>query len=181
VADGEVAAEEADAFHQLHGRHAVLADDFVELDHVVGGVGHDGQAELVRGPAGGAEQIEGTRLDLTGCEQPAYAVVHAAVDLADEGHGALELLHPRGFVHDALETSFLVADPAARIVSGTEIGAQPKPLDLAQERLLHAELAAELHERGDAVSQHLGDREGCEQPVAGVEDRRRPGGPRAGR
>src|SRR5206468_9786113 len=43
-----------------------------------------------------------------------------------------------------------------------------QPLDLTQERLLHAELTTELHERGDAVSQHLGEREGREQPVAGV-------------
>src|SRR3981081_3267116 len=45
--------------------------------------------------------------------------------------------------------------PGAGERAGPENGAKAEPVDLAEQRLLHAELAAELHERGDAVSQHL--------------------------
>ena len=62
-------------------------------------------------------------------------------------------------VDDALEPAPLAAHPAAGVVARAQIGADAQALDLRHERLLHAPLAAEFHERGDAVAQELGHRE----------------------
>src|SRR3989442_1418511 len=96
-----------------------------------------------------------------------------------ERERAVELLAPRRLVDDALEPPLLVAHPAPGIVARAEIGAQAEPLDLGEQRFLHAKLAAELHERRGAVAQHLGHGERREQAVAGL--RVRVGGARVGR
>src|SRR4029450_7030262 len=48
------------------------------------------------------------------------------------------------------------AAPASEFVPRPEIGAPPEVLHLPEQRVLHAELAAKFHERGDAVAQELG-------------------------
>src|SRR2546428_12903760 len=54
------------------------------------------------------------------------------------------------------------------MVARAEVGAEAEPLDLGEQRFLHAKLAAELHERRGAVAQHLGHGERREQAVAGL-------------
>ena len=168
MAHREVAPEQPHALHQLHRRHAMLAQRLVELDDVVGGVGDDGHSELVGRLARGAQEVEAARLHLPGREEAANAPARAAVDSLDEGQRALELLLAGRLVQGALEAAALVAHPAAGVIARAEIGANAETLHLAEERLLHPELAAELHEGRDAVAQHLGHREGGEEAIAGV-------------
>ena len=52
----------------------------------------------------------------------------------------------------------VAADPAAAVEARTEIGADAELADDLEQRLLDAQLAAELDERGDAVAQQLRDR-----------------------
>src|SRR5215467_12390287 len=110
----------------------MLAYDLVELDDVVGSVGDDRQAQLVRHLSRRAQKIETARLDFTRGQEPAHTPVHAAVDPADAGKRALELFHTRHLVHDPREPPLLVAHPATRVVAGAEVGAQAEAVDLAE-------------------------------------------------
>ena len=118
-----------------------------------------GMPELVGGPAGGAEEIEAARLHLARRQEAAHAAAGGAVHALDEVERRLEFALAGRLVDDALEPTPLAAHPAAGVVARAEIGADAEALDLRQQRLLHAPLAAELHERGDAVAQQLGHRE----------------------
>ena len=82
-----------------------------------------------------------------------------SVHALDEVEGGLEFAPAGRLVDDAREPAPLVAHPAAGVVARAEVGAHAQALDLGQQRLLHAALAAEFHERGDAVAQELGHRE----------------------
>jgi hypothetical protein len=53
----------------------------------------------------------------------------------------------------------IVADPAAAIVAGRQIGAGAESRHFGKQRVLHACLAAEFDEGGHAVAQQFGDRE----------------------
>ena len=118
-----------------------------------------GIAQLVGGPAGGAEEIEAARLHLAGRQEAAHAAAGGAVHALDEVERRVEFAPAGRLVDDALEPSPLAAHPAAGVVARAQVGADAEALDLRHERLLHAPLAAELHERGDAVAQELGHRE----------------------
>ena len=72
---------------------------------------------------------------------------------------SVELPLARRLVDDADELAAVAADPAAAVEAGPEIGADAELADALEQRLLHAQLAAELDEGGDAVAQQLGDRE----------------------
>ena len=77
----------------------------------------------------------------------------------DELEREIELALARGFVDDADELAALAADPAAAVEARAQIGADAELADRVEQRLLHAQLAAELDEGRDAVAQQLGDGE----------------------
>src|SRR6266849_7495430 len=86
----------------------------------------------------------------------------------DEFQREVELTLARGLVHHADELAVLAADPAAAVETRAEIGADAELAHDRQQRLLHAQLTAELDEGGDAVAQQLGDGEaGVEQKLLG--------------
>src|SRR5580704_9010988 len=62
-------------------------------------------------------------------------------------------------VDDADELSANTADPASAVEAGPEIGSYAELPHALEECLLHAQLAPELDEGGDAVAQELGHRE----------------------
>src|SRR5690242_5876556 len=128
----------------------------------------DRDAELARRLPRGAQQARYARLDLAWNEQAGDAAVAGAVHPSDERTRRLELLVARRLVHDAREPAPRITDPAARIEPRPEPGAETAALDLGEQRLLHAELAAELHERRGAGAQQLGHRERCVQARAGL-------------
>ena len=159
VTDRDVRAEQPDRVQQLDRRHTVLVHDVMELDHAVGGVNGDRHPQVCRRLARGTQQVERARLHLAGHQQAAHATVARAVHAPDERARRLEFLRAGRLVHHARQPPARVADPAARIEARPEPRAQPAALDLGQQRLLHAQLAAEFHERRGAPAQQLGDRE----------------------
>jgi hypothetical protein len=61
----------------------------------------------------------------------------------------------RGFIRHPHQLAALAADPAAAVEARTEIGAAAELADDFEQRLLHAQLAAELDKGGDAVADEL--------------------------
>jgi hypothetical protein len=136
----------------------MLADDVEHLVDVVGRVNRGRQVALLRHLGGLAHQCDGAGLDLTR-HQDATDTVHVrALVAVDEFERKREFPLARGFVDHADELASVATDPAAAVEARTEIGADAEFAHDLEERLLHAQLAAELDERGDAVAQQLSDR-----------------------
>ena len=159
MADGDVGTQQPYRLQQLHGSHAILGHEFVELDDVVGRVGRDRHLELVRRLPGGTQQVQRAGFGFPRDQDPADTVAATAVDALDEVDGALELPPARGLVQRALETAAAVRHPAAGIEPRSQVGPRAEPVHFLEQAFLDPELAADLHERGDAVPQQLGHRE----------------------
>src|SRR5205823_2458615 len=138
--------------------------DVLELDDAVGGVDGDRHAQIGGRLARRAQEVERTRLDFARYQQAAHAPVARAMYAPDERARRLEFLRAGRLVHHAREPAARVADPAARVEARPQPRAHAATLDLGQQRFLHAQLAAELHERGGAAAQQLGDGEFRVQP-----------------
>src|SRR5205814_231624 len=106
---------------------AVLGDDRVELDHAVGRMGDDRHPQRVGGAPGLAEQVDAAGLDLPGRQEPARAAPGRSVDGANELQRRVELAPASRLVDDALESTIArIAHPAAAIVAGPEVAADPQ-------------------------------------------------------
>src|SRR5262245_14763139 len=89
-----------------------------------------------------------------------------AVMALDEFQRKRELAFAGGLIEHPLELAAFAANPAAAVEAWTQIGADAEPAHLFKERLLHAQLTAELDESGDAVAQQFGDGEaGIERDI----------------
>ena len=146
----------------------MLADDVEHLVDVVGGMDRGRQVAFVRHPGRLAHQGHGAGLDLARHQDAAHAVAMRALVAVDEFEREREFPLAGGFVQHAHELAVLAADPAAAVEAGAEIGADAELADDLQQRLLDAQLAAELDECRDAVAQELRHREaGIEGEVLG--------------
>ena len=80
-----------------------------------------------------------------------------------------ETAQTRFRVANAFQAARLIPDPATAIVAGTEIAADAETFDLGEQRKLHGELTAELHEGRDSVVQQLDHREQGIELQRGIE------------
>jgi len=146
----------------------MLANDVEHLVNVVGGMNRDRQVALLRRSGGLAHQGDRAGLDLARHENAAHPVAVGALMTLDEFERQGEFALARCLVQHTHELAPLAADPAAAVEARTEIGADAEFSGHLKQRLLNAQLAAELDERGDAVADELGDGEaGVEHELLG--------------
>ena len=161
MADVQLVGHQPDVAQQLDRGHLVLADDVEHLVDVVGGMDGDRQVAFLRRHGRFAHQCHGAGLDLPRDQDALHAAVLFAGVALDELERQVEFPLAGGLVHPAVQPAARPGDPAAAVEARAEIGAQAQFAHDLQQGLLHAQLAAELDEGGDAVAEQLGDREAC--------------------
>jgi hypothetical protein len=138
----------------------VLADDVEHLVDIVGGVDRDRQIVLPRRLRGRLRIRSTVQVSISrGTRMPRTRSSMRALVARDEFQRQVEFPLARGFVQRSFELASRTADPTSAVEARAEIGADAQFADDLQQRLLNAQLAAELDECGDAVAQQLRDRE----------------------
>ena len=160
VPDQHVGCAEPDRVQQLDRCHTVLGHDLEELDHVVRRVDRNRHAERVRRLAGLAQQLQRHQFGGERDQNPADTPVGRARVLADEVDRRPQPASPLLLVPVAHQTAVFPAHPVGGGVGRRQIGADAETLRFGEQRLLHRQLCAEIHEGRRAVAQQLGDRIG---------------------
>ncbi len=157
VADVERRPQHADAVEQLDRRHAVLAHDVVEFEHVVRGVRRHRQLQGIRRLARAAQQVDAHRLEFARHENAAHKSRARLLHAPGKGDRVIQPAQPGGFVHGELHPPALLAHPVPAAETRPEVAAHAESRTLPCQRLLDAQLTAVLDEGRDAVPQHLRD------------------------